>query len=129
MPSLFGILQAFARGSPAGGGARRWAIAAASSLFGATRTYFREINTASADDEATGSVSAMASAWSPMGRRSCRCRLASPTQNDPFCMPELMVATVATAAQIGGSRSLPAATPGNRVDGFQAVADLAAADG
>jgi hypothetical protein len=33
------------------------------------------------------------------------------------------------SAPNGGSRSLPVATPGNRVDGFQAVADLAAADG
>jgi hypothetical protein len=33
------------------------------------------------------------------------------------------------AEHIGGSRSLPAATPRSRVDGFQAVAGLAAADG
>jgi hypothetical protein len=56
----------------------------------------------------------------PTGERSDRPRLRG-LQRTPSC--------TGGCAYRGGSRSLPVATPGNRVDGFQAVADLAAADG
>jgi len=75
------------------------------------------------------------SAGSPVTAPTARCRSnpltlrAADAQSVRFCATMGRSAERHVSAPNGGSRSLPVATPGNRVDGFQAVADLAAADG
>ena len=44
-------------------------------------------------------------------------------QIDPICATVMPPGADLETVRNGGSRSLSAATPGNRVDGFQAVAD------
>jgi hypothetical protein len=63
-----------------------------------------------------------------MGRLE-RSQSFSHAQIAQFCAGLRQFGRAPTAEQIGGSRSLPAATPGSRVDGFLAVAGLAAIDG